>query len=118
MILKKSRPLKNFISRLLFGIYFLALFSQNFHHHDFVDYLKNFNLKKTENTISKNVVIEKAGDCLACHFLTTGHTLVPEEYSFTFKNYIHEVKQTIAIQERIWSQTKFTFQLRGPPAIS
>lgn len=61
---------------------------------------------------------EKAGDCLACHFLATGHTLVPEEYDFTFERYTQEVELIIAVQERIWSQTKFTFQLRGPPAIS
>lgn len=118
MIFKESRQLKSFISKLLFGIYFLALFSQSFHHHDSFDYFKAGNFKKSENTISKNVVEEKAGDCLACHFLANGHTLVPEEFSFTFEAYSHEVKQVIAIQERIWSQTQFTFQLRGPPAIS
>lgn len=118
MIFKESRNLKNFISKLLFGIYFIALFSQNFHNHSSEEVFKNFNFKKTENTISKNVVKEKAGDCLACHFLATGHTLVPEEFNFSFESYTHEVKQIIAIQERIWSQTKFTFQLRGPPTIS
>jgi hypothetical protein len=118
MIFRESRQFKSFISRLLFGIYFIALFFQSFHHHDSVGYFKNFNLKKTENTFSKNIAKEKAGDCLACHFLVTGHTLIPEEFSFTFENYTQEVKQAITIQERIWSQTKFTFQLRGPPAIS
>lgn len=118
MIFKESRQLKSFISKLLFGIYFIALFSQSFHQHDSLDYFKSFNLKKAENTISKNVVIEKAGDCLACHFLVTGHTLVPEEFGFTFQHHTSETKQIIAIQEKVWSQTKFTFQLRGPPAIS
>ncbi|WP_241485976.1 hypothetical protein [Chryseobacterium angstadtii] len=110
--------MKRFISRLLFGIYFIALFSQSFHHHDTVDYFKNFNLKKTENTIAKTTAKEKPGDCLACHFLATGNTLIPEEFSFTFDHFGHEVMQTIAVQEKIWSQTKFTFQLRGPPAVS
>ncbi|MDV7697391.1 hypothetical protein N6B72_10705 [Chryseobacterium soli] len=118
MIFKESRILKSFISKLLFGIYFIALFSQSFHHHDSVDYFKNFNLKKTENTLSKNTTKEKVGDCLACHFLATGHTLVPEEFTFNFEHYTQEIKLVIAIQEKIWSQTKFTFQLRGPPAIS
>ncbi|MBB6372421.1 hypothetical protein [Chryseobacterium shigense] len=118
MIFKESRNLKNFISKLLFGIYFIALFSQSFHHHDAVDNFKSFNLKKTENTMSKTSAKEKPGDCLACHFLATGHTLVPEEFSFTFENFTHQVKQTIAVQEKIWSQTKFTFQLRGPPAVA
>lgn len=118
MIFKESRNLKSFISKLLFGVYFLALFSSSFHSHDSADVFIGLNLKKTENSISKNLTKEKAGDCLACHFLATGHTLVPEEFGFSFENYTHEVKQTIAVQEKVWSQTKFTFQLRGPPAIS
>lgn len=118
MVFKESRNLKSFISKLLFGIYFLALFSQNFHSHSSEDVFKNFSFKKSENTINKNVAKEKAADCLACHFMATGHTLVPEEFCFTLINYTHEVKQIITVQEKIWSQTKFTFQLRGPPAIS
>nr|WP_315026957.1 hypothetical protein [uncultured Chryseobacterium sp.] len=118
MIFKESRNLKSFISKLLFGVYFLALLSQSFHHHDSMDFFKSFNLKKTENTVTKATTKEKAGDCLACHFLVTGHTVAPEEFSLTFDDYTHEVKQIITIQEKIWSQTKFTFQLRGPPAIS
>lgn len=118
MILKESRQLKNFISGLLFGIYFLALFFQNFHSHSSEDVFKSFNFKKSENIISKNIAKEKAGDCLACHFMATGHTLVPEDFHFSFEAYTYEVQQIIAVQEKIWSQTKFTFQLRGPPAIS
>lgn len=117
-MIKESRNLKSFISRLLCGVYFLALLSQSFHHHDAVDYFKGFNLKKVENSMTKATTKEKAGDCLACHFLATGHTLAPEEFSFSFEHYTHEVKQIIAIQEKIWSQTKFTFQLRGPPTIA
>ncbi|AZA90762.1 Uncharacterised protein [Chryseobacterium nakagawai] len=117
-MIKESRNLKVFISRLLFGVYFIALLSQSFHHHESVDYFKAFNFKKVENSVTKAITKEKAGDCLACHFLVTGHTLAPEEFSFSFEHYTHEVKQMIAIQEKIWSQTKFNFQLRGPPTIS
>jgi len=118
MIFKESRNLKSFISKLLFGIYFIALFSQSFHSHSSEEVFKNFSFKKSENNITKNVTKDKASDCLACHFLATGHTLVPEEFNFSFEHYTHEVEQIIAVQEKIWSQTKFTFQLRGPPAIS
>lgn len=118
MIFKESRNLKSFVSKLLFGIYFFALFSSSFHSHDSADVFIGFNLKKTENTISKNLAKEKAGDCLACHFLATGNTLIPEEFSITFGVYTHQVEQIIAVQERIWSQTKFSFRLRGPPTIS
>lgn len=118
MIFKESRQLKSFISKLMFGIYFFALFSSSFHSHESADVFIGFNLKKSENNISKSDAKEKAGDCLACHFLATGNTLVPEEFSFAFKSYTQEVEQIIAVQERIWSQTKFTFQLRGPPTFS
>lgn len=117
MIFKESRPLKSFISKLMLGIYFFALFSSSFHSHESSDF-KHFNLKKTENSISKTDAKEKAGDCLACHFLATANTLVPEEFSFTLFKHTHEVEQIFAVQEKIWSQTKFSFQLRGPPAIS
>jgi len=102
----------------MFGIYFFALFSSSFHSHDSADTFAGFNFKKSENTISKNIAKEKAGDCLACHFLANGHTLVPEEFTFYFENHTHQVEKIIAVQEKIWSQTKFTFQLRGPPTIS
>lgn len=118
MIFKESRQLRSFISKLMFGIYFFALFSSSFHSHESSDVFIGFNLKISENNISKSEAKEKAGDCLACHFLATGNTLVPEEFSFAFESYTHEVEQIIAVQERIWSQTKFTFQLRGPPTIS
>ncbi|MCM2553456.1 hypothetical protein NAL32_03530 [Chryseobacterium sp. Ch-15] len=101
----------------MLGIYFFALFSSSFHSHESSDF-KHFNLKKTENSISKTDAKEKAGDCLACHFLATANTLVPEEFSFTLIKHTHEVEQIFAVQEKIWSQTKFSFQLRGPPAIS
>ena len=118
MIFKESRQLKSFISKLMFGIYFFALFSSSFHSHDTADVFVGFHLKKSENNISKSEAKEKAGDCLACHFLATGNTLLPEEFSFTIIKHTHEVEQVFAVQEKIWSQTKFTFQLRGPPAIS
>lgn len=118
MIFKESRNLKSFIYRLLFGIYFIALFSQTFHEHDFSDSLKGLNLKKSENSISKSDAQEEKGDCLACHFMATANTLVPEEFTFAIEDHTQTTEQTIAVQERIWSQTKFTFQLRGPPTIS
>ncbi|WP_292008565.1 hypothetical protein [Chryseobacterium sp.] len=118
MKIKKDKQFRSYVSKLLFGIYFIALFSQSFHNHDAVDYFKSYNLKKADHSASKSLNTEKAGDCLACHFLATGNFIVPEEFHFSFDNYEHEIEQTIAIQERIWSQTKFTFQLRGPPAIS
>ena len=73
---------------------------------------------KKQKTLFQTDAKEKAGDCLACHFLATGNTLLPDEFSFTLIKHTHEVEQVFAVQEKIWSQTKFSFQLRGPPAIS
>jgi len=102
----------------MFGIYFFALFSSNFHSHESSDVFAGFNFKKSDNSISKTDVKEKAGDCLACHFLANGNTVLPQEFSFALITHTHEAEQIIAIQEEIWSHTKFTVQLRGPPAIS
>lgn len=60
----------------------------------------------------------KSGDCLACHFLATGNTLIPEEFSLTFEHASHEAEQMIAVQEKLWDQIKFNFRLRGPPSVS
>lgn len=101
----------------MFGIYFFALFSSSFHSHESSDVFAGFNFKKSENTISKTETKEKISDCLACHFLATGNTILPQEFSFTLIKHTQEEAQILAVQEKIWSQTKFTFGLRGPPAI-
>lgn len=118
MIFKQKKQFKSFIAKLLFGIYFLALFSSSFHSHDSADVFIGFNFKKSDNNISKNIKSDKANDCLACHFLATGNTLIPDEFSFVCENFTHDVEIIANIQEKIWSQTKFSFQLRGPPSIS
>lgn len=118
MNLKKKNQLKSIISKLFLGIYFLALFSQTFHDHNSGHIFQHFNLKKSENTISKDTTIEKSGDCLACHFLATGNAELPTNFDFSFVSYSQKVKLVISVQEKIWEQTKYTFQLRGPPSIS
>jgi len=114
----RSRPLTGFIAKLMFVIYFFALFSQTFHEHDFSDTLKSLHLKKADNSISKSDEKMDKGDCLACHFLVTGNTLMPEEFSLATIHHSQEAELIITAQEKIWAQTKFSFQLRGPPSIS
>lgn len=118
MILRESRNLRSFISRLMFGIYFFALFFSSFHSHESPRVFAHFNIKKHENSIQKTDAKEKASDCLACHFLATGHTLLPDNFTFITLKHSVETQQIFTVQEKIWSQTKFTFQLRGPPAHS
>ena len=80
---------------------------------------KDLSVKKSELKFTKSGQDKQSsGDCLSCHFVATGNSLLPEQFLFHFENYTQEVKTMISVQEKIWSQTKFTFQLRGPPTIS
>lgn len=119
MLIRKNRVIKNFISVFFAVMYlFVALFSSQLHHHNGESFYTDSGFKKTEKSISKEISKNQSGECLACHFLATGNTLVPEEFAFQFENHTNVAQQTFSVQEKIWSQTKFTFQLRGPPAIS
>ena len=119
MLIGKSKSFKNFISVFFAVMYlFVALFSSQLHSHAGETFFKDSGFKKTEKTISSDISQFNSGDCLACHFLATGNSLVPEQFSFHFENHTHETQQAFSVQEKIWSSTRFTFQLRGPPAIS
>lgn len=119
MLNRRSKTFKNFISVFFAGMYlFVALFSSQLHSHEGESFFRDSGFKKTEKTFSSDISKGQSGDCLACHFLATGNSLVPEQFSFHFENHTHETQQTFSVQEKIWSATKFTFQLRGPPAIS
>ncbi|WP_028121256.1 hypothetical protein [Epilithonimonas tenax] len=119
MLIVKNKTFKNFISVFFTGMYlFVALFSAQLHNHAGESFFKDSGFKKTEKTISSDISTGQSGDCLACHFLATGNSLIPEQFSFHFANHTHDTKQTFSVQEKIWSATRFTFQLRGPPAIS
>lgn len=116
--MKRTNNFKTYISKILLGIYFFALFFSSFHSHNSAEVFVGFHFKKSDKTISENKTLEQAGDCLACHILATGNSLLPEEFSFIVENYTQEIAQIFTQQEFIWSQTKFSFQLRGPPSFS
>lgn len=111
------RQYKRYVSQFLLGMYLIALFSQAFHTHENSEFSCDSH-SKIENKISKTEKFSKEGDCLACHFLATGHTLVPEDFSFQAQTFTQNIEKTFSVQERIWSQTKFSFPLRGPPTLS
>ncbi|WP_312825920.1 hypothetical protein [Epilithonimonas sp.] len=119
MLIRRNKVVKNFISVFFAAMYlFVALFSSKLHNHEGESYFRDSGFKKTEKSISKEVSKSQSGDCLACHFLATGNSLVPEEFVFHFENHTNEAQQTFSVQEKIWSATKYSFQLRGPPSIS
>ena len=118
MFVRKNKILKIVIATFFAVSYlFVFLFSSLLHNHK--TEFDHLSFKKSEVKFSKiNLNQEKSGDCLSCHFIATGNTLAPEQFSFHFEDYTYQVKEIISVQEKIWSQTKFTFNLRGPPAIS
>jgi len=119
MLNKTNKQFQKIISVFFTAMYvFVALFSSELHNHKGESFFKDSGFKKTEKSISKEISGNQSGDCLACHFLATGNSLVPEQFTFHFENHTQQTEQIISVQEKIWAQTKFTFQLRGPPALS
>lgn len=88
------------------------------HHHESNFFINTSSEKTIHKSIVKQTIGKNAGDCMACHFLATGHSLLPEEFSFHFENHTNETRQVFSVQEKIWSQIKFSFQLRGPPSLA
>ena len=119
MFIRENKIFRTVFSAFVAVSYlFVVLFSAELHNHN-TDIFKDLSFKKSELKITKSTQDKQSsGDCLSCHFVAMGNSLLPEQFTFHFENYTQEVKTIISIQEKIWSQTKFTFQLRGPPAIS
>lgn len=119
MLNKKNKNFQKIISVFITAMYvFVVLFSSELHNHKGESFFKDSGSKKTEKSITKAHSSNQSGDCLACHFLATGNSLVPEQFTFHFQNHTLESEQIISAQEKIWEQTKSTIQLRGPPALS
>ena len=95
---------------------FVTLFSQNFHNHGSGAVFKDFNFKKSEKTISQNHSVENYTDCLTCHLLHTGNSLVPQDYQFSFFSKTDFLKQIFAYEQRFANCDHLFIQLRGPPA--
>lgn len=111
---KRENVFRKYCAIVLMMVYAFAFLSQQFHHHDFGVSNDKHSSSKYTNLDHKN----SAKDCLACHFLTTGHTILPEKFDFAFIALATETKLVFQQQEKIWSATKFSYQLRGPPSIS
>lgn len=100
------------------GVYlFVVLFSQNFHHHGSGEVFKDFHFKKSEKTFTYNQQLENYSDCLSCHFLHSGNSLVPQVFDFICQNITDFTKQISALQHLLAKSDFFNLLLRGPPAI-
>ena len=112
----REKKSKNIFATLFGSVYiFVALFSQNFHHHGSAEVFKDFHFKKTEKTFSTNTSVEVFSECLSCHILHTGNSLVPQDFQFSFVKANDFQKQIFAYQQRFAKREFFYLQLRGPP---
>lgn len=116
MLIRDNIKTKKLIAVFFAAMYVLVvLFSSDLHNHKGESFFNNLGSKKTQKTISKQHVGNPPGDCLACHFLVAGNSLVPDQFNFHFEKHTQETEQIVSAQEKIWEQIKFSFQLRGPP---
>ena len=99
------------------GVYlFVVLFSQNFHHHGSGEVFKDFHFKKSEKTYTINHQLENYSDCLSCHILHAGNSLLPQDFNFILLKSADFQKEIVSFEKRIEKCDFFNFQLRGPPA--
>lgn len=119
MFIRENKIFRTVFSSFIAVSYlFVVLFSAELHNHN-TDIFKDLSFKKSELKITKSTQDKQSsGDCLSCHFVAMGNSLLPEQFTFHFENYTREVRTMISVQEKIWSQTKFSFQLRRPPTIA
>lgn len=114
--MRKLKNNKRLFSSLLAAVYlFVALFSQNFHHHGSGLFFKDFHFKKSVNTFSKSLYGAGFEDCLSCHIAANGNTLAPEESGFEFSNLIIFEEQSFFFTQEFLSFSKTFFHLRAPP---
>lgn len=95
---------------------FVALFSQNFHNHGSGLVFKDFNFKKSEKTFTESHLVQEFTDCLSCHFLHDGLTLIPDVFKINFNTSEDFRKEIFAYQQRFSVLEIFCFNLRGPPS--
>lgn len=112
----RNKTYRNFFSLLFMSIYlFVVLFSQNLHNHGSGAVFKDFHFKKTENIFSASSHTAEFTDCLSCHILHDGNSLIPESFSYGFKNFKYAEQPISEVQLQYHSQNTSVLFLRGPP---
>ncbi|UJF30192.1 hypothetical protein L0B70_01990 [Kaistella sp. 97-N-M2] len=111
-----GKKIRKILAAFFAGVYlFVALFSQNFHDHGSGEVFKDFHFKKSEKTYSTNHSAENYSDCLSCHILHAGSSLVPQDFQFSFVAIDDFQKQVFAYEQRFATCEQLFTQLRGPP---
>ena len=116
-MLRKNQQQKSIISGFIAGLYLLLLVFSPYLHHHHSEFQLNFSTSK-EVKFEKNSLekFTSANDCLACHFLTTNHSIEPIDFQFTvFKSFLEKPAFAIS-QPSFFDYNTTSLYLRGPPA--
>ncbi len=112
----KNKTYRSFFAVLFSGVYlFVVLFSQSFHNHGSGAVFKDFHFKKTEKSFSKIGYSSEFTDCLSCHILHDGNSLIPQDFSYSFKNFEYAEQLLSEVQHSYYSTQPQVLFLRGPP---
>lgn len=115
---KKRQYIKSVLSGLLAGMYMiLVLVVPSLHQHHSSNNIKLSDIFNTEKQYSKKSDSLTTTDCLVCHFLATNHSIAPQEFNFIVNDVFIQKKHHFYLVEAFAFQEKYTFPLRGPPAI-
>lgn len=114
----RDKTYRNFFSLLFMSIYlFVVLFSQNLHNHGSGLVLKDFHFQKSEKIFTQSAYSSQSTDCLSCHILHDGNSLVPQDFSYSFKNFKYAEQLLSEVQLSYYSAQPQVLFLRGPPNI-
>jgi len=109
MFCKKSS--KELFSAFFLALYFfVVLFSQSFHNHSGFSFSADPVKKEYHSVASSDL-----SNCLSCHFLHTGNSLVPQDFeiNFTSTQFYQQLLSEVQLPYH-FAQTQVLF-LRGPP---
>lgn len=114
---KAKQNTQSILSGFLAAMYLLlVLLVPSLHQHHISHDVSLTDFSKSEKQISKVSDSVTGNDCLACHFLSTNHSIEPQEFSYQFHTYTLEKSEVFTTSEIVSFQDKYSFQLRGPPS--
>lgn len=107
---------KQFFSTFISALYlFVVLFSQDLHSHENFSEFKDASSISSEKNSAHAQSESDSGNCLSCHFLYTGNSFFPQEFTFDYR-LIDLVKEKIAAFDAQFVQIAIpSLYLRGPP---
>lgn len=113
---RKNQQYKSIISSFLAGFYLLLLVFSPYLHQHHSEFQVNFSTSKEVKFKKKSAEkISNANDCLACHFLTTNHSIEPIDFEFSSLKIFSKKQEFAVMQSSFFNNNITNLRLRGPP---